>query len=101
MNSEWGDWLHRVPGVQVSTSFPYPVFDALRHQPTGFDRVFAFKPLGRVTAIVDGEAEVVFAELVSGDYYRGIGVPPIAGRAIEPGDDVRDGANTVAVISDS
>ena len=99
MNSSWGNWTHSAASGRASTSFSYPVFEALRRQPA-FQSVFAFKPLGRVTAIVDGDAELVSAQLVSGDFYPGVGIAPIAGRAIGPGDDQRAGSETVAVISD-
>jgi predicted permease len=100
MNSSWGDWSRTSTGGRVSTSFSYPIFETLQHQPRIFDSVFAFKPLGRVTAIVDGEAELVQAQLVSGNFYSGVGAAPIAGRAIAPDDDVRGGSETVALISD-
>jgi predicted permease len=100
MNSSWGNWSRTITGGRASTSFSYPIFEALQHQQPIFESVFAFKPLGRVTAIVDGEAELVQAQLVSGNFYSGVGVAPIAGRAITSADDVRGGSETVAVISD-
>jgi predicted permease len=100
MNSSWGFWYRTVTNGRASTSFSYPVFDALRRQQSVFSAVFAFKPIGRVTAVVDGEAELVQAQLVSGNFYGGVGVAPIKGRAIVPQDDVRGGTETVAVISD-
>jgi predicted permease len=100
MNSSSGNWRRSSAGGRASTSFSYPVFDALRRQEKLFDTLFAFKPLGRITVVVHGEAELIPAQLVSGDFYRGLGVAPTAGRAIVPSDDVRDGTETVAVISD-
>jgi len=100
MNSSWGNWFRTTTGGRASTSFSYPIVDALKRQQQVFGTVFAFKPLGRVTAVIDGEAELVQAQLVSGDFYSGLGVAPIAGRAIAPQDDVRGGTETVAVISD-
>ena len=49
----------------------------------------AFKELGRVTAVVEGNAEPVNCFLVSGDFYRGMEVSPVIGRAIGPENDVR------------
>jgi predicted permease len=99
MNSSMGNWRRASVGARTSTSFSYPVFDALKHQDQIFEAVFAFKPIGRITAVVEGEAELVEAQLVSGDFYRGVGVAPFAGRALSPSDDVRGGTETVAVIS--
>ena len=49
--------------------------------------LFAFKGTGRLTATVDGEAEAVQGEMVSGNYYQALGVTPELGRAILPADD--------------
>ena len=49
---------------------------------------------------VDGEAEVVQTELVSGNYYQQMGVQPQLGRAIELRDDEKPGASPVVTISD-
>jgi predicted permease len=49
---------------------------------------------------IDGNAEVVQGELVSGDYYEQMQVKPQLGRAIEPYDDEKPGGSPVVVISD-
>ena len=61
----------------------------------------AFKPIGRLTAVIDGNAELVHCDLVSGDFYQSMGVRPLAGRAILPADDRRNADGTVAVISEA
>ena len=99
MNSSSGNWQRTTTGGRVSTSFSYPVFDALTRQTAIFETVFAYKPLGRVTVMVNGEPELVHADLVSGEFFRGVGVVPMMGRAIEPRDDARGGTDLVAVIS--
>jgi predicted permease len=100
MNSSWGNWARTVAGGRASTSFSHPIFDTFRHQSPLFETVFAIKPIGRVTTMVGGEAELVKAQLVSGDFYRGVGISPVAGRPLGPDDDVRGGSETVATISD-
>src|SRR5262249_12642437 len=72
-----------------------------RGRPAPLDSVLGPKPMGRVTAVVDGEAELVQAQLVSGGFYRGLGIAPVPGRAIGPDDDVRGGTTTVGTISDA
>src|SRR6202041_540145 len=52
-----------------------------------FESLFAFKELGRITAVVDETAEGVNCFLVSGDFYRGMEIAPVIGRAIGPQDD--------------
>jgi predicted permease len=101
MNSSWGNWRRTMTGGRASTSLSYPIYEMLRRQQQTFDTVFAFRPLGRVTAIVDGHAELVSVHLVSGNFYDGVGVAPIVGRAITADDDVVGGTDAVAVISDS
>ena len=48
--------------------------------------IFAFKDMQgeRLTTTVDGYAEVVTAQMVSGNYYEQLGVRPQLGRGIAP-----------------
>jgi predicted permease len=99
VHSEWGD-MHRTADGQGSTSFSYPVYEQLRRQNHDLGELFAFKNLGRLNVTVNGEAEVVNGDLVSGNFYEQMQVQPQQGRAISPSDDVV-GAAPIAVISDS
>ena len=82
VHSTWGEENSGLDGT-YSTSFPYPVYQALTKQNHGLAELFAFKGSGRMDVTVDGEAEVVQTELVSGNYYQQMGVQPQLGRAIE------------------
>ena len=84
----------------TSTSFSYPVYQLMRKQNHELADLFAFKNLGRVNVTVNGEAEVVQADVVSGNFYQQIEVQPQLGRAIGPADDDKPGGSPVAVISD-
>ncbi len=53
-----------------------------------------------MNATIEGNAEPVQAELVSGNYYGDLNVKPVLGRAILPSDDGEPGRSAVAVISD-
>ena len=99
--STWDDWDRARPdlGYQISASFSYAAFESFAAGTGLFERVFAFKPIGRITAVVGDVAEPVVADLVSGAAYDALGVVPILGRPIAPSDD-RRGPETVAVISD-
>jgi predicted permease len=99
VHSSWGDFDETQNGV-TSTSFSYPVYQLLRKQNHELEDLFAFKNLGRVNVTAEGEAEVVQADLVSGNFYEQMGVRPQLGRPIEPSDDEKPGASPVAVISD-
>jgi predicted permease len=85
-------------GLVVSRNFSYRTFDQIRSRNDVFSSVFAFKRLGRVNIVIKGEAGLASGQLVSGDYFAGLGVPAIIGRTIAVSDD-RQGAPPVAVIS--
>lgn len=99
VHSSWGDW-DKTPNGVTSTSFSYPVYQLMRKQNHQLADLFAFKNLGRMNVTVDGEAEVVQGDLVSGNFYQQMGVEPQLGRAIGPADDEKVGGSPVATISD-
>src|SRR5918993_4251480 len=84
-----------------SRSQAYPFVRELRKETALFESVFAFAPLGserqNTTLAADGGAERVDGEMVSGDFFRGLGVSPAAGRLIAPEDEAN--GLPVAVIS--
>jgi macrolide transport system ATP-binding/permease protein len=79
--------------------FPFPAFELLqRKSDSVFSSLFAYYPVGGVNLLIKGQAELANGEYVSGDFFRGLAVPPAAGRLIGADDD-RAGAPSVAVIS--
>jgi len=46
------------------------------------------------------ESRLVMGEVVTGNYFAGLGVRPHLGRLIGPGDDAPDGVSSVAVLSE-
>ncbi len=85
-------------GMIAATSFPYQTFARLREQKSVLSEIFAFANVG-VNVNVDGQADVARAQVVSGNYYAGLGVQPSVGRAITDSDD-HAAAPPAAVISD-
>lgn len=85
-------------GFTVGTSFPYPVYCALRDGATGFTDVFAFSSGKSVVAIGPAGASTTVAMLVSGNYFAGYGADPLLGRTIVPEDD-QPGAAPAAVLT--
>ena len=63
--------------------------------------IFAFKLLGRANVTIDGSAQAVQLELVSGNFYDQLQVKPALGRAIVSSDDGAPGTGAVATISDA
>src|SRR2546423_3158710 len=105
-NKEWVHVIHGVQGIlwpgdkgaMVSGMFPYGAFETLREENPVFSTLFGyFNGLHR-NLTVRGQATSASAEYVTGEYFRGLGVLPAAGRLIDSEDD-RPGAAPVAVIS--
>jgi len=78
--------------------FPYPVFDLFRKSDSLFSSVFAFCRTGNFNLTSKGYSDLARSEYVTGDYFRGLGVAPAAGRLLVAEDD-RAGAPAVAVVS--
>ncbi|HEV2388854.1 MAG TPA: ABC transporter permease [Candidatus Acidoferrales bacterium] len=89
-------------GADSRYSFSYPAFDEFRRENRVLSSVFAFVPLGftpeNTTVSVNGQATLANGMMVTGDYFAGLGVTPLAGRAIAEQDEL-PGAPRVAVIS--
>jgi len=85
----------RNPAWQASSrSQAYPFFREIQKQSDVFDAVFAFAPLGadrrNTTVSADNSADRVDGEMVSGDYFRGLGVTAASGRLIAESDEKQD-----------
>ena len=90
-------WADGKSGM-TSGIFPFGVFELLQKNTTIFSSLFAYCKSGNRNLTIKGQAEIAAGEFVSGDYFRGLAVPPAAGRMILADDD-RAGAPLVAVIS--
>ncbi|MBA0087416.1 MAG: ABC transporter permease, partial [Acidobacteria bacterium Pan2503] len=102
-------WVHVVHGVQgilwpgdkgamVSGMFPYAAFETLREENPVLSTLFGYFNGLNHNLAVHGQATSTSMEYVTGEYFRGLGVSPAAGRLIDSEDD-RLGASPVAVIS--
>jgi len=95
-----GDTYDDPNSVTTGGIFPYPVFELVQNKAALFSSVFAFESsfANSLNVSVKGEAGLQDGVFVSGEYFPGLGVSPIAGRLILPIDD-RTGAAAVAVVS--
>ena len=100
MSSTWGNLRPTETGGRMGGSFSYPAFQAMQRHAERSLQLVAFKPIGRLTALIDDSAELVEADLVSGNFYQDLGIRTITGRGILPADDQRAAA-AVAVISEA
>lgn len=85
-------------GGVTSPDFPWPAYEFLRSHNEALSTLFAYKPAGQLTLIVRGQAELGPVELISGNFFSGVGIVPAAGRLIGESDDAA-GALQVAVLS--
>jgi predicted permease len=94
--SSWDDSGGITTGI-----FPFPAYELFRKNQTVFSILFAHYPSWQVRSlnlVAKGQAGIARGWMVSGDYFRGLGVTPAAGRLIDPSDD-RPGVAAVAVVS--
>jgi predicted permease len=100
VHSSWGSMSPVAGGGTRIASFTYPIYQQLRKQNQVLDEIFAFKENIQANATIDGAAQAVRLELVSGNLYEQMGVRPVLGRPILPSDDQAPGAGAVATISE-
>jgi macrolide transport system ATP-binding/permease protein len=82
----------------TSGNFPFAAFESLVANQQVFSHTFAFSGAGRLNVQIHGQADLAAGQYVSGTFFTGLGVPPGAGRLIDPTDD-RPGAPPVVVAS--
>ena len=84
-----------------NTSLSYLGFERLRQQHNVFSSVIGFVPLGfspeSVAVNIDGQPSLAGGEMVSGNYFAGLGVPAVLGSTLTEEDE--DHAARVAVLS--
>jgi predicted permease len=89
-------------GNESRFSFSYPAFREFRDRQQALSSVFAFVPMGfnaqNTTVGINGRPTQANGMMVTGEYFSGLGVTPLLGRAITRGDE-NPGAPRVAVIS--
>src|SRR5262249_20047368 len=87
------------PVTKGSRDLPYAFFEQLRGKPEVLAGVCAFLGRDRINVAVDGQAEVAYAQEVSGGFFAVVGVNALLGRNITEEDDNVPGARPVIVIS--
>ena len=100
VGTAWGSFGRNLAGQTTGSPFPYPLYLDLRNRQTVMENMVAFKDMSQLTATVDGQAESIEGQFVSGNYYHALRVSTIAGRPIAESDDPSP-SQPVAVISDS
>jgi predicted permease len=95
---------YSAPGSSSSDNaesvFSYPMYRDLRDRDAAFSGLVA--RMGAPAGLSwHGSTESARGELVSGNFFQALGIPPAIGRVLTPEDDGAPGANPVAVLSHS
>ena len=98
IHSITGEHVITADGRFSSSSFSFPVYQQMRAQNRVMQDLFAFKGMSG-NGTIAGEARRVGGELVTGNYFRELGVEPVLGRLVGDGDDVRTRAGAVTDLS--
>jgi predicted permease len=97
-SSDYGGSAKTRDGLEVRSTFSYPMYRQFLADNRTMDDLFACAPYSRANIVIDGQAEVATAFAASGNYYRMLGLTASPGRTIAPDDD-QPAAAPVAVIS--
>lgn len=87
----------RIPSLSGDTAFPHPIFQNLRDQEVGQAAIFGFSPLEDVIVRARNETFSANGMMVSDNFFSGLGVQPILGRALIPGEDYAGGGRSVVI----
>ncbi|HEX8723846.1 MAG TPA: ABC transporter permease [Gemmatimonadaceae bacterium] len=79
--------------------FSYPDYVDLRNESHGIFSRISVAQFAGVPRDLGDHVETLFAELVNGDYFPLLDLPPQAGRLLGPEDDVANGAHAVVVLA--
>src|SRR5215471_9327665 len=87
------------PNSRYPNQFSYPDYRDYRDNNEVFSDLFLH--YGTPVSMKNSaeRAELIWGELVSGNYFTGLGVTPVAGRVIHPDDDRVEGRAPVTVLS--
>ena len=83
----------------LSSIFPYPALKVFQDQKDILASAFAYFVNPTLSVTVAGNTDSVLGQYVSGQYFQGMGVTPVAGRVLQPSDDNLAPA-PVAVVSE-
>jgi predicted permease len=92
---------NRTGTIDSHETFSYPVYDALRQPRGALEQVIAYVPLsgGKVAVRYDAQPEEADGDMVSGNFFSGLGVKLSRGRGFTEQDETTHAA--IAVISNN
>jgi predicted permease len=89
------------PNSSFPGEFSYPDYKDYRDHNEVFSDLFIHYGTPVSLKNDNDKAELIWGEIVTGNYFTGLGVTPAIGRTLTPGDDDALGAHPVAVLSHS
>ena len=89
--------VHRGDGG-ASESPTYAFYEHLKGQSKTIAGVFLVDPSSTMRVLVDGQADAVVGQQVTGDYFNVLGIRPVIGSVIEPRDERGSPPNRVVVL---
>ncbi len=81
-----------------SESSTYALYEHLKTQAKTIAGAFQVDPASMERVLVDGQAEAVVAQRVTGDYFSILGIQPLVGAVIQPQDERGTSPNRVVVL---
>lgn len=87
------------PNSRYPGEFSYPDYRDYRDHNEVFSDLFVHSGTPVSMKNSSDKAELIWGELVSGNYFTGLGVTPAAGRVLTPDDDRAQGGHPVTVLS--
>ncbi len=92
--------LHRGDGG-ASESSTYAFYEHLKVHAKTIAGIFQLDPASTMRVLVDGQADAVAGQRVTGDYFNVLGIQPAIGSVIEPRDEQGPTPNRVVVLGHS
>jgi len=89
------------PNSQYPGQFSYPDYRDYRDHNEVFTEIFAHYGTPVSMNNSNDKGELIWGELVSGNYFTGLDIVPTAGRMLNPDDDRAEGAHPVTVLSET
>ena len=87
------------PDERFPSGFSYLDYRDYRDGAGAFSDLFAYNGASVAFSANNGKSELIWGELVTGNYFSGLGVAPTLGRMLTPDDDRAEGAHPVAVLN--
>ena len=87
------------PQSNLPSGFSYPDYIDYRDGSEVFADLMGFTGIPLNLSVSGGQPELIWGELVTGNYFSGLGVEPVVGRGFKPEEDLTPNSHPVAVIS--